>query len=65
LGKSYGSDDAFFEANGYFNALLGCNTWTAAALRAAGVKTGWWTPLPPLLITSLHLHNDVAAVPAP
>jgi uncharacterized protein (TIGR02117 family) len=65
LGKSYGSDDAFFEANGYFNALLGCNTWTAAALRAAGIKTGWWTPLPPLLITSLHLHNDVAAVPAP
>jgi uncharacterized protein (TIGR02117 family) len=63
LGKSYGSDDEFFEANGYFNALLGCNTWTAAALRAAGIKTGWWTPLPLLLITSLHLHNDVAAMP--
>jgi uncharacterized protein (TIGR02117 family) len=64
LGKSYSSNDAFFEANGYFNALLGCNTWTAAALRAAGVETGWWTPLPPLLITSLRLHNDVSVLPA-
>lgn len=62
LGKSYGPDDAFFEANGYFNALLGCNTWTAAALRAAGVQTGWWTPLPPLMMTSLRLHNDAAVM---
>lgn len=58
LGQSYGRDDAFFEAVGYFNALLGCNTWTAAALRHAGLRTGWWTPLPPLLTTSLRLHND-------
>ncbi len=56
-GQSYGRDDAFFEAKGYFNALLGCNTWTAAALRYAGLQTGWWTPLPPLLTTSLRLHN--------
>ena len=32
-GAHYGETDAFFEANGSFNALLGCNTWTAAALR--------------------------------
>jgi uncharacterized protein (TIGR02117 family) len=61
LGQSYGRDDAFFEAKGYFNALLGCNTWTAAALRYAGLRTGWWTPLPPLLTTSLRLHNDQSA----
>ncbi|POO58135.1 TIGR02117 family protein [Agrobacterium rosae] len=69
LGQSYGRDDAFFEAEGYFNALLGCNTWTAAALRYAGLQTGWWTPLPPLLTASLRLHNDAStfsvAVPAP
>lgn len=68
LGQSYGRDDAFFEAEGYFNALVGCNTWTAAALRYAGLQTGWWTPLPPFLTASLRLHNDPStfsvAVPA-
>jgi uncharacterized protein (TIGR02117 family) len=57
-GQSYGSDDAFFEAKGSFTAVMGCNTWTAAALRAAGLATGWWTPLPRLLSASLTLHND-------
>lgn len=33
-GAGYGSNDRFFEAMGYFNALVGCNTWTARA-RAA------------------------------
>lgn len=69
LGQSYSRDDAFFEAQGYFNALVGCNTWTAATLRYAGLQTGWWTPLPPLLTASLRLHNDAStfsvAVPAP
>ncbi|WP_420360854.1 TIGR02117 family protein [Agrobacterium rubi] len=62
VGQSYGSDDAFFEAVGYFNALMGCNTWTAAALRHSGLRTGWWTPLPPLLTTSLRLHNNTSAL---
>ena len=56
-GASYGPDDAFFEANGVFNAFLGCNTWTAAMLRAGGVRTGWWTPLPQLLDLSIDLHQ--------
>ncbi|NTJ43004.1 TIGR02117 family protein [Agrobacterium larrymoorei] len=64
IGQSYGRDDAFFEAEGYFNALMGCNTWTAAALRHAGVKTGWWTPLPPLLTASMRLHNSETVIPA-
>ncbi|KXG86148.1 hypothetical protein ATO67_04335 [Agrobacterium bohemicum] len=68
LGQSYGRNDAFFEAVGYFNAVVGCNTWTAAALRYAGLQTGWWTPLPPLLTASLRMHNDASifsvAVPA-
>jgi uncharacterized protein (TIGR02117 family) len=57
-GSSYGQDDAFFEAEGYFNAFLGCNTWTAAALREAGLNSGWWTALPWMLRASLRLHND-------
>ena len=56
-GASYGPDDSFFEANGAFNAFLGCNTWTAAMLRAGGVRTGWWTPLPQLLDLSIDLHQ--------
>ena len=51
------TNDGFFEANGSFNALLGCNTWTAAALRQAGLRTGWWNPLPETLAYSLALHN--------
>jgi uncharacterized protein (TIGR02117 family) len=56
-GAGHGAYDQFFEAHGWFNALLGCNTWTAAALRAAGQRTGWWTPLPPFLLWSLDLHR--------
>ena len=56
-GAHYGATDAFFEANGSFNALAGCNTWTARALRQAGLQTGWWNPLPQTLAWSLKLHN--------
>lgn len=57
-GAGYGETDRFFEANGWFNAAVGCNTWTAAALREAGLQTGWWNPLPSLLSLSLHLYNE-------
>lgn len=53
----YSSYDRFYEANGQFNALVGCNTWTAAALRTAGIRTGWWNPLPVSLGWSLTLYN--------
>lgn len=56
-GAAYGLTDAFFEANGWFNAVAGCNTWSAAMLREAGIRTGWWTPLPTLLNWSIELHN--------
>ena len=56
-GSSYGPTDRFFEAKGSFNALVGCNTWTARALREAGLQTGWWSPLPANLFTSLALYN--------
>lgn len=54
---AYGAYDGFFDANGKFNALAGCNTWTAAALRQAGLTTGWWNPLPATLNWSLGLYN--------
>ncbi|WP_271025592.1 MULTISPECIES: TIGR02117 family protein [Rhizobium] len=58
LGSNYGANDAFFEARGYFNAFMGCNTWTAAGLRQAGLKSGLWTVLPWMLRLSLTLHNE-------
>ncbi|TIT03480.1 TIGR02117 family protein [Mesorhizobium sp.] len=54
---AYSRFDRFYEANGYFNALVGCNTWTAAALRIAGLRTGWWNPLPASLDLSMRLYN--------
>jgi uncharacterized protein (TIGR02117 family) len=56
-GAGYGAYDQFFEAHGSFNALVGCNTWTARALRSAGIRTGWWNPLPQTLSFSLDLFN--------
>ena len=53
----YGANDRFFAANGWFSAVVGCNTWTAGALRAAGIRTGWWNPLPKSLVASLELYN--------
>ncbi|MGE0282993.1 MAG: TIGR02117 family protein [Rhizobiaceae bacterium] len=56
-GAAYGQFDNFYEADGYFTALLGCNTWTAHALREAGITTGLWNPLPLTLRWSLALYN--------
>jgi uncharacterized protein (TIGR02117 family) len=56
-GSAYGAYDQFYEANGRFNALLGCNTWTARILRTAGVRTGIWNPFPQTLRISLNLYN--------
>jgi uncharacterized protein (TIGR02117 family) len=53
----YSTYDRFYEANGHFNALVGCNTWTAAGLRIAGLRTGWWNPLPMSLGWSLRMYN--------
>jgi uncharacterized protein (TIGR02117 family) len=53
----YSAYDRFYEANGHFNALVGCNTWTAAGLRVAGLRTGWWNPLPVSLWWSMGLYD--------
>lgn len=43
-GSGYRNDDVFYQANGGYSAILTCNEWTGRALRAAGVRTGLWTP---------------------
>jgi uncharacterized protein (TIGR02117 family) len=45
-GVAYGPIDAFYEARGSYHALNTCNCWTGDALKAAGIRTGWYTPLP-------------------
>lgn len=42
----YAGDDVFYEARGRYSLGWTCNSWTGAALRAAGVRVGWWTPFP-------------------
>lgn len=56
-GAGYGVNERFFEANGYFSALAGCNTWTSAMLRAGNLRTGLWNPLPQTLLWSLKHYN--------
>ena len=45
-GVAYGPNDAFYDAHGSYHALNTCNCWTCRGLKAAGVRTGWFTPFP-------------------
>ncbi|MEP7455075.1 TIGR02117 family protein [Phyllobacterium sp. SB3] len=56
-GAQYGLNDRFFEANGRFSAIVGCNTWTSAILRSGGLRTGFWNPMPQSLVWSLKRYN--------
>jgi hypothetical protein len=40
----YAAQDRFYPARGRYSALTTCNVWTGNALKAAGVRTGIWTP---------------------
>lgn len=42
----YGSHDVFYDAPGTYHLGNTCNQWTSDTLAAAGIRTGWWTPLP-------------------
>ena len=42
----YGSHDVFYDAPGTYHLGNSCNQWTSDTLAAAGIRTGWWTPLP-------------------
>jgi uncharacterized protein (TIGR02117 family) len=45
-GGAYGGADAFYHATGSYHALNTCNCWVGRGLKAAGVRVGWFTPLP-------------------
>ena len=45
LGRGYYGNDMFYEARGGYSFWLTCNEWTGRALRAAGVRMGFWTPI--------------------
>ena len=44
--RGYAGYDAFYDANGRYDAVRTCNSWTGDALRFAGVRVGAWTPFP-------------------
>ncbi len=44
IGRGYANWDMFYEADGGYSFVLTCNEWTGRALRAAGIRTGLWTP---------------------
>ncbi len=49
--RGYGPDDRFYKVSSdapklRYSALFTCNNWVGEALKVAGVKTGYWTPLP-------------------
>lgn len=41
----YASWDVFYDAPGTYDWRHTCNQWTSDTLAAAGVRTGWWTPM--------------------
>ena len=63
LGRGYGPADVFYEARGPYNALLTCNEWTGAALRAAGVRMGVWTPLSQSVMARFRPAEEVRPPP--
>lgn len=43
--RGYFGNDVFYDARGRYSWRQTCNQWTSDTLAAAGVRTGWWTPL--------------------
>lgn len=50
----YGNFDLFYEATGHYSLFKTCNVWTNNALKACGVKTGFWTPFADGLMRSIQ-----------
>ncbi len=43
---AHSTNDAFFEAHGTYHCFNTCNCWFGRAMQSAGIRTGWFTPLP-------------------
>ena len=46
--------DAFYEAEGRYNALYTCNNWAAAILADAGVRVPLWSPFSGAIIDQIR-----------
>ena len=60
IGRGYGPSDVFYDSRTPYNFTRTCNEWTGEALRAAGVKTGVWTPLAQSIMWRLPSPEDAA-----
>jgi len=49
----YGEADAFYRARGHWSPIVTCNEFLARGLRAAGIRTGIWSPFTNGLTTHL------------
>ncbi len=45
-GEAYFQTDGFYRAKGRYHFLNTCNSWAGRALKAAGVKVPWFSPMP-------------------
>ena len=54
---AYSSFDRFYEANGHFNALVGCNTWTARGLAHRRPADRLVEPAAGVARLSMRLYN--------
>ena len=54
--EAYSTNDAFFNSNGRYHLLNTCNSWVGRALKTAGVKTPWLSPLPKTPM--LYIENE-------
>jgi uncharacterized protein (TIGR02117 family) len=45
-GIAHGDSDIFLEARGRYHCLNTCNSWVGRAMRRAGIRVPWFTPLP-------------------
>ncbi len=54
VGDGWGSDARFYRARGRYTAFYTCNSWTADALRAAGLRLPRWDLTAPPLERSLR-----------
>ncbi len=56
-GAAYSINDAFYVAQGSYHCFRTCNCWVGEGLEVAGVKVGWFTPLPKSVFLYLPERN--------
>lgn len=57
-GYAYSMTDAFFEARGSYHLFNTCNSWIGRALKQAGVRTPWYSPMPKTPMLYLVSEDD-------